>query len=324
MDKVLVAKDVVYASSTAGGVVGAAHVDSDLLVNGALVVYTEDGRLLTAANAATVLAAAPNTKKFYILLGGVPLQGGKNSGMIDRATLDITVKSAVTAVKHVVQVGQDGAGGALNLPASVVAGDILGVRISDNSEGTIPAKRKSYYEVVVKPSETGGAALIRLVAKINADGNRFVNAAILNVNTGMSLTAIDDNIYLEVGVDGIIADATIFSDGTNSSTALVYSSGDYAQILAAESDSDIEDGDTNRLWLHDSYFSRAKGATSGAAYLIYTLSWKELGMTDTQSGWRPQTCTVAIPNAGATVPIATFNTILAALAVVESIETGIN
>jgi hypothetical protein len=324
--KVLVAKDVAYASKIGGGTVGNAFVDGNALVDGGIAFYTEDGRVLTAAGATATLAAQPNTKKIFASVGfGDLTKNPIQSGAMDRETADVQFLAYRAAVRHVVQVGQNAAIGALNLPTLVERQEAI-LRVIINKKGTLTPTRRSYSEMV-RVGDTGAAIITRLVAKIVADADSRVTSAVLNSGTGFSLTSLYDNERIQVALDGILANATVYANGeaTSSSVQIVNGNGTYAQIAELAKLAESSEGHENRSWLQDAYWTGRSTLTPGTNYDVWTITWvnNRLRSSPGVPHNAPFTTIIAVPQGSATVPIATITTILAAaFGTVDSEETG--
>ena len=312
MKKVLIVKDTAYAAKIGGGTVGNAFVDGNALIDGAIAFYTEDGRLLTAAGAAAVLAAQPDTKQVYANVGRGNLNiMPDNSGMIDRfENINVVYRAYVAPVAHVIQVGGNAAGtlGNLNPPSSVEQGDEIILRIVDNRTGTIPPEVNTSYSYVLKAGETISAGIDKLVAKVNADANSAVTLAAIvdtGVNVGILVTCKTAGVRIDVAVDGVIQNATIYSNAEASSDSIlpVLGNGTYEQVAELERLAMTESGRENFRYLQEAYYSRLAKADSTKTYSIFVIQWTNtrFGTLPPQSGWKKQEVYICVESGAATL-----------------------
>ncbi len=325
MNQILIAKSVALNS----GITGINDINS--LADGAIAIFTEDNVMLTAAG---VVAEIADKKKIYIAIGtGSATKGAFISGMIPRFGSNYIRKDYVAPVKCIKFIGEDTTPiGALNLP-TLVAGDEAFIRIIDTTEGlrtggTVYAQEVFRYSYVVKTGDVQLTIVTALIDAINNDPNRIVNAAVVDTDDGIQLTAVDFGTTFNIALDGILVNATIIekentSLASNASVATTYGEGTSAQIAAMEDAFSSELGNQNRVLMPQLFWSKAARTVDGGTYDQYTITWNGTrggGMEGNQSTMF-YTTIIAFPS-GAT-QLANFRTIMAEVfGNAETMETG--
>lgn len=267
----MVANDIVLSYDGSSAITDA-HQELDTLAPGAIAFFVEDGTVLTAANAVATLAGQ---KHVYVAQGGLTADDLKINKIIRSPASAYKKATYVAGTKHVIQVGENAATGtgSLNLPGSLVVGDILGIRVIQ----TVPTRELSddkwRYEVTYKTGDTTGTLLARLVALINADDTIDVTAAVLGSDVGISISADNVNEVFEVTTDGVLGDATVYTDGTGDSVAVIYSVGSAADVAKLVEETAPEQGNTNKLVLADKYYNMNENNSASGTYDLYTAEW---------------------------------------------------
>ena len=312
MKHILVNKSIAYAAKVGGGTITKNEIN--LLDTGAIAVFTEEGVLVTAANAATVL---DDVKKFYMAVGN---QAAASKSIITvpipRTGTNYTKTEYLAPVQLVKFVGNDGTIGALNYP-TLIARDEATLKIIDTTPGlrtigSVSRQEIFRYGTSVRTGDTAAAITLRIIANINADPDRIVNAAGVNSNTGISLTAIGAGTTFSVALDGILINATVEQpEGTvGASVAMRFGKGTYDQVASLEDLYSVERGQTNRTHLAGLYYTANSLAVAGATYDIYTFTFN--GSREISTG-RQETyhfdILVAMPDAA--TQQANFETIMA-------------
>ena len=179
MKKINIISDAVYANDGGGEIAGREEIGN--LNAGALVMFDEDG--VTVADG-TVIAPTDLSAVVSMHVGIQP-------------SLNFTIKPAsmtkqtyIAPVDKIDYIGNIGSGVLdVDLTTPFLDGDSIGimVRPSELEEGDVI--RKSYH-IVLLSSDTIDTALDALVAKINADPNRMVDALKITTTTyrGVKLT----------------------------------------------------------------------------------------------------------------------------------------
>ena len=316
MKEILIGKDVVYATGSAGVITDVKQIDT--LTAGSIAMFDDRNVLITAA---TTSANLVDSSQFYLAVGQTDSAGNvytKISRMIDRNAA-VRVKTVpVTGVARVDTIG--GAGSALNLPSTLVAGTTATVKIrrdffAEDDEplggravNILPGTRGINVEVAVTAGDTVDTFTAKIVTAINAhanndqgDGSVWVTAAATGTGAtrAITLTAAIVGQEWTVGLDGIIIDAT-----KTATTATTYAQGLATQIAEMEQLALIEDGNTNRKVYPALHFKKPSEVVAGATYTTYTWKWKvekqNSGGVDNTS---MQEVTYAVPS-GATTLIA--------------------
>lgn len=265
-------KDVAYAAKIGGSTI-ADYKEINSLADGAVAFFTPAGVLIPATGTAGVIAG---TSEFYMAVGsGSTTTGAKVSMMIKRAAKQYTKTGYVAAVKQKSFVGNDGSSGSLNLPGTLVNGEVLEVVVVDTSapvNNTIEAK-KYRYEYTIKSGDTATSIITSLIAKINADANAFVVATVVGSQVGFSLEATSYGKTFAVGVSGVLADAKVWNPGTGNAVAFHPGFGTVASVQAIELECAPHEGKTNALELADKYYSVPSMVDTTEVYDVYDIKW---------------------------------------------------
>lgn len=266
--ELLIGKSVAYRAKSGGGsIVNLADVIN--LDNGAVAFFGEDGNLITAA------AGFADQKKFYIYVGGSEAKYLRKSKAIVRKDAVFNAQAYIAPVKAVKYIGDDTTDvWDLNLPTTLVVGSFAYMSIIETSFGNTGSNRVRRYEYKVLTGDDKADVLAGLVAAINADADRLVNAVANGSGTstqGIQLTAIDNDVDFMITASGILENATL-SGQTN--VVLVDSgSGRATQISALEDELMISEGSGNYTYLQDLFYTYAKQVDTAATYTVYNMSW---------------------------------------------------
>lgn len=295
MKQIFVGKDLAYAAKVGGSTISGIN-ELTSLDTGAIAIFTDKNVLVTNANKGTVL---DDCKSFYIAVGDQRTPGSKSflSELIPRTGTSFKKTEYSPAVQLVKYIGNDGTQGALNNPTITGVDQELSIKIIDTTPGlrTMGAvdKQEIYrYSIKVKTGDTINTLITALIAKINADTNRIVDALVVGSQVGVKLTAIGVGTTFAIAVDGILVNATIEQpEGTTAalignSIAMTFGEGTAAQITAMEDAFSVERGNTSRLYLSNLYYSNQSLVTSGSVYDQYSIWWNgrknmSLGSQDT-------------------------------------------
>ena len=313
MKRILILKDVAYSAKIGGSTISGKN-EVNLLADGAIAIFADDGTMLTAANAATVFATSPNKKSVYMAVGsGDATKGAKLTSYIDRMTADVIFKAYTAPVKQVQYIGEDTsntAGTALNLPSPLVVGTTAIVRLTDTSAGTQPPIRTKTYEYMIKTGDTAAEILDGLVALNTADADRFAVLANVSSNGGLSVTAVDYGVTIGISVSGVLIDATIETNDDGDAVAINYGTGTAAQVAELEYECDPVEGNTNRVYQPSMWYSKGTDVVVSTTYDLYTINWEIVKKRTTGSVVSANpTLIIALPTAASTIPLSEIATI---------------
>ena len=261
----------VGGGATYGAVIGGGTVANLAAVNtlaaGALALFDANtGALITTGTTWTTY-----NNGFILAVGsGDATLGARTSIVIPRKVTSNTAKLYTAAVNQVDVVGNDGTGGALNLPASIVPGTAFTIVVVDEN---VPVNNivltKYHYQYVAVAGDTGATVVTNLIAQINADNNRIVNATVIGAQVGILLSAINGNQAFTTLVQDLLSNATVYTGGTSPGTvdvALVYSVGAYSDLLAVYNEYSTTEGNTNQVYLPQLYWSVPNPLVVGTTY----------------------------------------------------------
>lgn len=275
MNKIIVAKSTTYGAKIGGGVVAGIN-ETNQLADGAIGIFSEAGVLLTAAN---VVASMADKKKIYIAVGsGDATLGADTTEWIPRLKTNYSKTNYLAPAKVRQFIGSNGTSGDLNEP-TLVEGDEAFIRITDLTPGLLVSGQDTYrYSKVVQAGDTINTIITAIIAAINADENRIVNATVVGAQTGIQLDAINFGVNFAISLDGILINSTTDSaespvSGTSAAIAIVYGEGTYAQVLSLEQLFSPQSGNTNKVIQSSLWYSRPFKAVSGATYDLYNMAW---------------------------------------------------
>lgn len=278
MKKILIGKSIAYGAKFGGGTIASIN-ELATLDTGAFAVFTESNQLVTVANATTVL---PNSKTIKIAVGNQATPSKSVLTVeIPRLNTNFIPRTYVAPTKVVKFIGNDGTIGALNLPATLVAGTEAFIKITNTSLGlrtigTVYGNEIKRYSTVVLIGDTVTAIVTRLINLINNDPDSIVTAVVVGVSAGIQLSAKDFGVMFDIALSGIMVGSTIEEpEGTTpgNSVALVYGEGTDTQIGTLEDLYSVERGNTNRINLPQFYYNVTSLITPGATYETKTISF---------------------------------------------------
>jgi len=314
MKQILIGKQIAYAAKVGGGTIAGLN-ELNLLDTGAIACFAENGTILTQAGVAAEMA---DQKKFYIAVGNQVDIGSKSriSSLIPRVGTNYVKTAYAAPVKQKKFVGYDGTtvGTALNYPTLVI-GDEAQIKITDTTKGlrTVGDEVKRY-NTVVKASDTGATITARLIAAINDDIDRIVNATTVAVNTGIAIEAKENGTTFDIALSGIIENATMVEKGgavEGVAVAPNFGEGTYDLVLAMEDEFSVTRGNTNKLMQPALWYKNTSLATQGLTYNMYTFAFSTKGASSLEviEGYNAEV-KVAIPSTG-TAPTTAFEAIMA-------------
>lgn len=329
---IIVKNSTTYGDDGAAGVIAGKHALASL-VEGSLVCLDSDNTVVDNG------APAPSGEYVQFAIGGATARGPVVTQQVWREELSYEKLVYVAAAKKKMFLGGDNTTGSdttgttLNLPSAIAAGDIYGVYVTDRSKPSWDMTRTKYYSVTATASSilTGKISpnvIVDLVAVINADANRIVNATMMYGNgsdaTGIQFEAVTAGVDFNISKDSEkLKDATISEyailagtyDGTYTTQPTAHSRGDgtTAQITAVEKDFSTEKGYDGGLWLADYFYTFPTGVDSAQNYTCYVLKFKTPDTKILSNEGNPtQELVIAVPQGDAT-NIASVDAILAAL-----------
>jgi hypothetical protein len=226
-----------YLAKIGGGTVASIAELLTVLAPGAMGIVTDNDILVLTSTTAANMIGASKFKIYYKRSDGIL----RETCWIQRDTASRISKATVAGVAQVTVLGGN-ALAELALPVATAAGDEVTVMITDRTVPEVSSTKLKTYSVVLKGGETANAAILRLVAMINADSERIVNVTTqLDAGSvsGLNFTAISIGTLFNVGSDGILANAKRSNDGTESSVVHVAGVGLYNQMKDLELDANV-------------------------------------------------------------------------------------
>jgi hypothetical protein len=269
MKRILIAKDVAYGLDIVAGTV--ANIgEVNRLENGAIAIFSEAGVLIPIAALASTLN---DVKKVIFAVGtGSATTGARISQPIQRENATVTKTAYAAAVQQITWIGNDGALGSLNPPASVAAGDEMTVKIYKMNKGRIPAEKQESFTYRLTASDTFATGITALIALMQT--SEIVTTVVEGAQVGIKMTATDVGTIFTVAYSGILEDATIIKDGYSNSINPSTGHGTQAHIAALETANDVEEGNTNMIHFASRYFSRAT-RTAASNYITYNIQYEQ-------------------------------------------------
>lgn len=243
MNNLMVISHDTYAQGLTAGSTTLAGIGS--LAVGAMALIDKDPDSSTYNVVIDIAAASLPTslpKLFQIVVMGN--NGLKYSNIIKASNARATLLAAVAGTARVIFIGNQTSGGttySLNLP-TLNEGDIAGIDVRDAEIPAGSLKATKSYEYQIKAGDTSANIVAALIAKVNADASRIVNAAVAysNATDGFKLTGITAGKKFVVSPTGVLKSSSITDAGAG--TALVYPQGSLAQIKDAEKVDMVERG----------------------------------------------------------------------------------
>ena len=196
--------------------------------------------------------------------------GLKKTPIVTKAQATCVKKVYTAPVARIVKVGNQTDGGttySYNLP-SLSAGQVAGFIVTDTSKPVHELNRNRTYEYTLGYGDTEATITAALIAKVNADELRIVNATVAYVGAtdGIILTGITAGKLFTVSPIGIFqnADINITTNGT-------IGHGTAAQILATEKEALSEEGKHNGRY--DELFTQASVVNMAKTYITYIVQF---------------------------------------------------
>lgn len=331
-----------YGQTSAGALIAGAWV-GDTLDEGAIACFESDGTLIDPT------IPVVSTSEVYFGLGRTTY-GLLTSNLIDRTTLTYNKYAYLAPRAKIMLHGDDGTtGNELAFP-TIVAGQVYGYTIVDNSQPIEKTSRLKTYSVTAVTGDTSTTILTKLVAAINADTARVCNASIVNVNDGVLFTGITAGVDFKAtpfadmktlvsgmlvegnGTAGActsaIIDGVFYSASTTVTLATKYGhspvllvqsgyvgEGTSTAIAATEKDYSTTQGNINAWRMINELWKVTSRVVAGQTYTCYVIEWiasKQSLNIGQLDGNAKQTLVLAIPSGDAAAILAIDN-ILAAL-----------
>lgn len=263
-----VLNDVAYKAKIGGGTISGID-EVNLLAPGAIAIFTDSNVMVDITSPAGELV---DVKSVFFAVGKKDGSGAQLTQHIVRNKLiDYSAVSYAAPAYERQFVGNDGSAGSLNLP-TLASGDESEIVVFDESKGGIQYQaggRKAYrYSVTLGATATAAALIPALVARINEDEERIVDAVVVGSNVGIQLTAREYGVTFKLGVSGSIEDATITSGGDSNSVAFNPGKGTATEVY-------------NVLDIIQGEFGRTHGGYLADKFWKYQTNWSSTGTYDT-------------------------------------------
>ena len=208
---------------------------------------------MVADLAAVSEAATPAKFQFVTMTAN----GLKWSPVIEKARCKVNTQADIVPVAQVTSIS-----------VTIAAPEVLqvaGFVVTDLDKNVADQSRNRFYEYSVVTGDTEATIVAALIAKVQADANRIVNAA---SGTDIALTAITAGKPFAVSMLGIFRGATITND-----TACVRGTGTGAQLLLLEQECEILQGDHNTPQYNNLAFPKASEVVAASTYDCYILRY---------------------------------------------------
>lgn len=250
------------------------------LKKGSIAFYNSNGVLLdkTASNIAgseVIIAMGLGDNRVKTLI-------------IDRDTFKYVQTAASggtnykAAANKVAIVGGDGSTYKLNLPTTIIAGDVATVSIYNTSRLSKGVDSIIHYTVPMVGGETALQVITKVAAAINGNAKSIVSAAAYNTNTGITITGTKGYNF-KVRVSGILESADVLEHNLVNGEVVSYTSGvtayekgrgTYAQAVEAEMEDEVLRGKTNYPTEGNLFYTGESLAVSTNTYNVFEASYK--------------------------------------------------
>lgn len=276
------------------------------LAAGAFVMINMDPTSANYCNAVQLADDADHTAlpaKFQIWIKTA--SGLRKSAIIDKTLASCGKVAYAAPVKKISTVGNTTDGGttySYNLP-TLAEGQVAGITIIDSSKqaGVFAAQRD--YTYVLTAADAASAATAKasitaaLVAKINADTLRCVDAAVAytNATDGVKLTAKTAGINFEIAPIGILKSTSIVA-GTAHKTG----DGTVAQVQALELEASAEYGNANYNEFNNLLWKVTSDVDTTKTYDIFKIGYNDVSESKTIIEAEPKNVLFIAVDAGLT------------------------
>lgn len=225
------------------------------LAVGAFAVIDKDETSNTYNHVLNYAAAseADLPAKFQIVT--MTSNGLKQSPIIIKANATCTYKAYTAPVAKV-----------MNIVSNIVtmqAGDIAGFIVTDTTKPAHVLSRNRQYIYTIEDGDTEATVIAALIALVNADASRVVNAT---SGTDIVLTRITAGKNFQISMVGLFRDATV-----TTTTANTLGHGTAAQVAEYEDACEVEQGNPNYPQYRDKVFTKVSevDTTTPATYGTY-------------------------------------------------------
>jgi hypothetical protein len=251
MKQLMVISHDTYAS---GITIASEYIDhiNDLAV-GAIAFVDRDPESATYNKVVDLAAASEAATPALFQVATMTANGIKWSQIITKANCTVSYQAYVAPQAKIMNIAKT--------YTSLEAGQVAGFIVTDTTKGAHELTRNRTYEVTVTNSDTSATIIAALIAKVNADSSRCVNAT---AGTNIVLTRITAGKDFQVSPTGITRGATI-----TISTAHITGTGTAAQILNYEKESQVEQGKHNQPVDGALQFTAASEVSSSGTYNTY-------------------------------------------------------
>lgn len=254
------------------------------LAVGAWAMLDMDEGSATYNKVVSIAATSESETPAKFMLATMTAGGLKTTPIITKAQATCVKKAYVAPVARIVEIGNRTDGGttySYNLP-SLSAGQVAGIVVTDTSKPVHEVNRNRMYEYTLGYGDTEATITAALIAKVNADANRIVNAAVTyaGATDGFKVTGITAGKLFTVSPIGIFQSADI---GITTNGALGH--GTVAQIQAFEKDALVVEGKANGRY--DELFTQASVVNTTKTYITYNIQYvvPTLRPFNTDSNW---------------------------------------
>jgi len=325
---------VIYAQLIGGGTISGFN-QANQLDNGAIALFTPDGALITVANSATILQGYSD---FYMAVGsGVATTGAKVSPFVRKnMDLEFTKQAYSAPVNQISFIGQNSLGGGSMFLPSLIPGTEAIITIVDTTtlEGIVTGVNQAYkqrYSYTITASDTNLSVVNNMIAIINADQLRVVNATAIAGGLGIQLTAINATVTnliynndqtgtpfsFGIAVDEAFINASVYATGLvgiDGSVSAFAGFGTPNELLVLQDETSYYEGKSQGIMLPQIWWQVPSLVDTTATYDTYVGQWSPKHVQNMNYGnATQQELIIALPN-GATAQ-ANLETILTNLGV---------
>lgn len=228
MKQLMVISHDTYAS---GLTIATGDLDNvNSLAVGAIAFVDKDPESATYDKFVDLAAASEAATPALFQVVTMTANGVKWSQIITKANCKVSYQAYVAPVAKVMNIAKTYTG--------LTVGQVAGFMVTDTSKGAHELTRNRTYEVTLVDGDTSATIIAALIAKVNADSLRVVNAT---AGTNIVLTRITAGKNFEVSPTGITRGATI-----TTSTYHVTGTGTPTQLLFYEKETQVEQGKHNQ------------------------------------------------------------------------------
>lgn len=255
MKQLMVVSHDTYASGLTPGTSDLDNLAS--LAVGAYAIIDMDPTSNTYNHVVDIAASSEADTPAKFMFVTMTANGLKKSPIITKALATCTAQAYVAPVAKVMNI-------AVTL-SNLEVGQVAGFIVTDTTKGAHELTRNRSYVYTVASGDTEATIVAALIALVNADSLRIVNAT---AGTDIVLTRITAGKNFQVSPVGIFKGATI-----TTSTAHVTGTGTGAQLIEYERINRVEQGDAIHRIDEDLMFSAASEVSSTGTYDLYLIRY---------------------------------------------------